>query len=119
MEFQNSYEWAMNQNSIGLPFFKDDHHDSETVVTRIGTFIAWNLALLDIFQRLKIIPCRRIRAHYEQLSEFEKGRIIELKVVGWANRRITRHVGRDDWSIRRYSQEWGYNGRFKRYDGSG
>ncbi|GFX04580.1 hypothetical protein TNCV_901081 [Trichonephila clavipes] len=34
--------------------------------------------------------CHRIRAHYEQLSEFEGGRIIGLKEAGWANRRIVR-----------------------------
>ncbi|GFY02133.1 transposable element Tcb1 transposase [Trichonephila clavipes] len=39
---------------------------------------------------------RRIRAHYEQLSEFERGRIIGLKEAGWANRRIARPMGRSD-----------------------
>ncbi|GFT54683.1 integrase catalytic domain-containing protein [Trichonephila clavipes] len=33
----------------------------------------------------------RIRAHYEQLSEFERGRIIGQKEAGWANWRIARH----------------------------
>ncbi|GFT97166.1 hypothetical protein TNCV_3858241 [Trichonephila clavipes] len=42
-----------------------------------------------------------IRAHYEQLSEFERGRIIELKEGGWANWRIARHMGRSDGAIRR------------------
>ena len=42
------------------------------------------------------MPRRRIRAHYEQLSEFAKGRIIGLKEAGWANRRIARHLGRSD-----------------------
>ncbi|GFV59692.1 hypothetical protein TNCV_1907631 [Trichonephila clavipes] len=36
----------------------------------------------------------RIRAHYEQLSEFERGGIIRLKKAGWANRRIAHHMGR-------------------------
>ncbi|GFX88136.1 HTH_Tnp_Tc3_2 domain-containing protein [Trichonephila clavipes] len=30
------------------------------------------------------MPRRRIRAHYEQLSEFERDRIIELKEGDWA-----------------------------------
>ncbi|GFX82683.1 uncharacterized protein TNCV_1193581 [Trichonephila clavipes] len=47
------------------------------------------------------MPRRRIRAHYEQLSEFERGRIIGLKEEGWANRRIARHMGRSDAAIRR------------------
>ncbi|GFX88487.1 hypothetical protein TNCV_2279551 [Trichonephila clavipes] len=29
------------------------------------------------------MPRHRIRAHYEQLSELERGRTIELKEVGW------------------------------------
>ncbi|GFW75901.1 HTH_Tnp_Tc3_2 domain-containing protein [Trichonephila clavipes] len=62
---------------------------------------------------------REIRAHYEQLPEFERGRIIELKEAGWSNRRIARHMGRSDATIRRYWQEWVENGRFQGYDGSG
>ncbi|GFY34866.1 transposable element Tc1 transposase [Trichonephila clavipes] len=40
------------------------------------------------------MPRRRIRAHYEQLSEFKRGRINGLKEKGWVNRRIARHMGR-------------------------
>ncbi|GFX51546.1 hypothetical protein TNCV_5012501 [Trichonephila clavipes] len=45
----------------------------------------------DTFQRLK--KCR-IQAHYEHLSEFERGIIIGLKEAGWENRGIARHMGR-------------------------
>ncbi|GFV37895.1 hypothetical protein TNCV_2663081 [Trichonephila clavipes] len=38
------------------------------------------------------MPRREIREHYEQLSEFERGLIIELKQAGWVNRRIARHM---------------------------
>ncbi|GFW48810.1 HTH_Tnp_Tc3_2 domain-containing protein [Trichonephila clavipes] len=65
------------------------------------------------------IPRLRIRAHYEQLSEFERGHIIELKEAGRANRRIARHMGRSDAAIRKCWQEWVENGRFQRHDGSG
>ncbi|GFT46570.1 transposable element Tc1 transposase [Trichonephila clavipes] len=34
------------------------------------------------------MPHRRNRAHYKQLSEFERGRIIGLKEARWANWRI-------------------------------
>ncbi|GFU85068.1 transposable element Tc1 transposase [Trichonephila clavipes] len=46
------------------------------------------------------MPHSRIRAHYEQLSEFERGRIIGLKEAGWENWRITHLLGRRDelWS---------------------
>ncbi|GFW54980.1 hypothetical protein TNCV_2785951 [Trichonephila clavipes] len=47
-----------------------------------------------------------IRPHYEQLSEFETGRIIGLKEAGWENRRITRHRGRSDAAKRKCWQEW-------------
>ncbi|GFW02176.1 HTH_Tnp_Tc3_2 domain-containing protein [Trichonephila clavipes] len=64
------------------------------------------------------MPRHRIRVHYNQLSKFERGRIIRLKKAGWANRRIARHMGRSDEAIRRCWQEWVDNGRFQRYDGS-
>ncbi|GFW09465.1 HTH_Tnp_Tc3_2 domain-containing protein [Trichonephila clavipes] len=60
-----------------------------------------------------------IRAHYDQLSEFERGRIIGLKEALWTNRKITRHMGRRDAAIRRCWQEWVDSGRFQRHDGSG
>ncbi|GFW36137.1 uncharacterized protein TNCV_4930001 [Trichonephila clavipes] len=47
------------------------------------------------------MPRRRIRAHDEQLSEFERGRIIGLKEGGWANRRFARHIGRSNAVFRR------------------
>ncbi|GFW05728.1 uncharacterized protein TNCV_3407941 [Trichonephila clavipes] len=60
--------------------------------------------------------CGRIRVHYEQLSEFQRGRIIGLKEAGWANRRITRHMGRTDAAIGRCLQEWVDSGRFQHHD---
>ncbi|GFV14768.1 HTH_Tnp_Tc3_2 domain-containing protein [Trichonephila clavipes] len=65
------------------------------------------------------MPHHRIRAHYEQQSEFESGRIIGLKKGGWANRRVARYMGRSNAAITRCCQEWVDNGRFRRYDGSG
>ncbi|GFV07653.1 HTH_Tnp_Tc3_2 domain-containing protein [Trichonephila clavipes] len=56
---------------------------------------------------------RRIRAHYEQLSEFERRRIIGLNEGGWVNWRIARHTGRSDAAIRRCWKEWVGNGRFQ------
>ncbi|GFU20221.1 HTH_Tnp_Tc3_2 domain-containing protein, partial [Trichonephila clavipes] len=54
-----------------------------------------------------------------QLSEFERDCIIGLKEAGWANRRTTRHMGRNDAAIRRCWREWMDNGRFQLHDGSG
>ncbi|GFV02843.1 hypothetical protein TNCV_3609721 [Trichonephila clavipes] len=42
------------------------------------------------------MPRRRIRGHYEQLSEFERDRIIGLKETSWENQRIARHMSRSD-----------------------
>ncbi|PRD27352.1 UNVERIFIED_CONTAM: hypothetical protein NCL1_35588 [Trichonephila clavipes] len=64
------------------------------------------------------MPRRRIRAHYEQLSEFEIGRFIELKEEGWANLRIARHLGQSDAAIIRCWQEWVDKGSFQCHDGS-
>ncbi|GFU10304.1 transposable element Tcb1 transposase [Trichonephila clavipes] len=60
--------------------------------------------------------CHRIRAHYEQLSEFERGCFIRLKEAGWENRRIARHMGRSDTAIRSCWQEWVDSGRFQCHD---
>ncbi|GFV68115.1 transposable element Tc1 transposase [Trichonephila clavipes] len=68
----------------------------------------------DTSQRL---PCRRIRAHYEKLSEFERGRMIGLKEAGWANWKIARYMDRNDTDVRRCWQEWVDSGRFQRHDG--
>ncbi|GFX48775.1 hypothetical protein TNCV_3479591 [Trichonephila clavipes] len=56
---------------------------------------------------------------YEQLSEFQRGRIIGMKEAGSANRRIADHMGRSDAAIRKYWQERVDNSTFRRHDGSG
>ncbi|GFT16097.1 HTH_Tnp_Tc3_2 domain-containing protein [Trichonephila clavipes] len=73
---------------------------------------------LGYLSRTEKMPCCRIRAHYEQLSEFEGGHIIGLKEAGWANRRIARHMGRSNAAIRRCWQEWMDSSKFQRHDGS-
>ncbi|GFX22903.1 HTH_Tnp_Tc3_2 domain-containing protein [Trichonephila clavipes] len=40
------------------------------------------------------MPLRRNRRQYEQLADFDRGRIIGLREAGWSNRRIGRHLGR-------------------------
>ncbi|GFV71876.1 hypothetical protein TNCV_2458111 [Trichonephila clavipes] len=40
------------------------------------------------------MPLRRNRRQYEQLTDFDRGRIIGLREAGWSNRRIGRHLGR-------------------------
>ncbi|GFX75012.1 cytochrome P450 3A9 [Trichonephila clavipes] len=47
----------------------------------------------EIYPNPDVFDPDRIRAHYKQLSEFERGRIIGLKEAGWENRKIARHIG--------------------------
>ncbi|UYV78105.1 hypothetical protein LAZ67_16000132 [Cordylochernes scorpioides] len=62
---------------------------------------------------------RKIPAHYEHMSEIERGHVIVLKEAGWLNRLIARHLCRSDAAIRRCWQEWVNNGRMQREDVSG
>ncbi|GFT74509.1 transposable element Tcb2 transposase [Trichonephila clavipes] len=65
------------------------------------------------------IPLRRNRRQYEQLTDFDRGRIIGLREAGWSNRRISRHLGRSDMVVARCWQQWITEGRVYRRGGSG
>ncbi|GFS62325.1 HTH_38 domain-containing protein [Trichonephila clavipes] len=52
------------------------------------------------------MPLRRNRRQYEQLTDFDRGRIISLREAGWSNRRIGRHLGRSDMVVARCWQQW-------------
>ncbi|GFV82511.1 transposable element Tcb2 transposase [Trichonephila clavipes] len=43
---------------------------------------------------------RRFRKQYEQLSQFERGRIIDMMEAGWSARRVARQLGRSDCVMR-------------------
>ncbi|GFX44151.1 uncharacterized protein TNCV_4119471 [Trichonephila clavipes] len=75
--------------------------------------------VLGYLLKTEKVPHRGFRAHYEQLSEFKRGRNIEPKRAGWANRRIARHMGRSNAAISRCWQEWVENGKSQRRNGSG
>ncbi|GFS63359.1 HTH_38 domain-containing protein [Trichonephila clavipes] len=57
---------------------------------------------------------RRNRRQYEQLTDFDRGRIIGLREAGWSNRRIGRHLGRSDMVVARCWQQWITEGRVYR-----
>ncbi|GFV24024.1 transposable element Tcb2 transposase [Trichonephila clavipes] len=65
------------------------------------------------------MPLRRNRRQYEQLTDFDRGRIISLREAGWSNRRIGRHLGRSDMVVARCWQQWITEGRVYRRGGSG
>ncbi|GFW91017.1 uncharacterized protein TNCV_1758911 [Trichonephila clavipes] len=64
------------------------------------------------------MPPRRNRRQYEQLTDFDRGRIIGLREAGWSNRRIGRHL-RSDMVVARCWQQWITEGRVYRRGGSG
>ncbi|GFU92038.1 transposable element Tcb2 transposase [Trichonephila clavipes] len=65
------------------------------------------------------MPLRRNRRQYEQLTDFDRGRIIGLREAGWSNRRIGRHLGGSDMVVARCWQQWITEGRVYRRGGSG
>ncbi|GFW36117.1 transposable element Tc1 transposase [Trichonephila clavipes] len=65
------------------------------------------------------MPLRRNRRQYEQLTDFDRGRIIGLREAGGSNRRIGRHLGRSDMVVARCWQQWITGGRVYRRGGSG
>ncbi|GFY32356.1 HTH_Tnp_Tc3_2 domain-containing protein [Trichonephila clavipes] len=52
------------------------------------------------------MPLRCNRRQYEQLTDFDRGRIIGLREAGWSNRRIGHHLGRSDMVVARCWQQW-------------
>ncbi|GFY26828.1 transposable element Tcb2 transposase [Trichonephila clavipes] len=52
------------------------------------------------------MPLRCNRRQYEQLTDFDRFRIIGLREAGWSNRRIGRHLGRSDMVVARCWQQW-------------
>ncbi|GFU80434.1 hypothetical protein TNCV_3845181 [Trichonephila clavipes] len=52
------------------------------------------------------MPRHWVQAHYEHLSQFERGCIIGLKEAFSTNQRIVRHMSRNDAAIRRCCAEF-------------
>ncbi|GFW15579.1 transposable element Tcb2 transposase [Trichonephila clavipes] len=52
------------------------------------------------------MPLRRFRRQYEQLSQFERGRIIGMMEAGWSARRVAHQLGRSDCVVRRCWDQW-------------
>ncbi|GFY05912.1 transposable element Tcb2 transposase [Trichonephila clavipes] len=65
------------------------------------------------------MPLCRFRRQHEQLSQFERGRIIGMKKAGWSARRVARHLGRFDCVVRRCWDQWIRQMSFTRRPGSG
>ncbi|GFU40390.1 transposable element Tcb2 transposase [Trichonephila clavipes] len=65
------------------------------------------------------MPLRRFRRQYEQLSQFERGRILGMMEVGWSARRVVRQLGRSDCVVRRCWDQWIREMSFTRRPGPG
>ncbi|GFW94419.1 transposable element Tcb2 transposase [Trichonephila clavipes] len=65
------------------------------------------------------MPLRRFRRQYEQLSQFERGRIIGMMEAGWPARRVVRQLGRSDCVVSRGWDQWIRKMSFTRRPGSG
>ncbi|GFX27093.1 HTH_Tnp_Tc3_2 domain-containing protein [Trichonephila clavipes] len=52
------------------------------------------------------MPLRRFRRQYEQLSQFEKGRIFGIKEAGWSARRVARQLSCSDCVVRSCWDQW-------------
>ncbi|GFW29439.1 transposable element Tcb2 transposase [Trichonephila clavipes] len=64
------------------------------------------------------MPLHRFRRQYEQLSQFERGRIIGMMKAGWSVRRVARQLGRSDCVVRRCWDQWIREMSFTRRPGS-
>ncbi|GFV86894.1 transposable element Tcb1 transposase [Trichonephila clavipes] len=52
------------------------------------------------------MPGKRARRHFSQLSEFERGLIIDMKSAGWSTRRVSGQVDSLKCAVRNYWEQW-------------
>ncbi|GFX27993.1 transposable element Tc1 transposase [Trichonephila clavipes] len=62
---------------------------------------------------------KRARRHFSQLSEFERGLIIEMKTAGRSTRRVAGQVDRSECAVRNCWKQWTREGTHARKTGSG
>ncbi|GFV84116.1 transposable element Tcb2 transposase [Trichonephila clavipes] len=65
------------------------------------------------------MPRRRKGAKFEQISEFERGKIVGLREAGLSYRAVATRVQRNSSTIMRVSKQWTDEGRTARKSGSG
>ncbi|GFX62065.1 uncharacterized protein TNCV_2227911 [Trichonephila clavipes] len=65
------------------------------------------------------MPLRRFRKRYEQLSQFERRRIIDMMEAGWSARQVARQLSRSDCVVKRCWDQWIREMSFTRRPGSG
>ncbi|GFX48973.1 transposable element Tcb1 transposase [Trichonephila clavipes] len=65
------------------------------------------------------MPGKRARRHFLQLSEFERGLIIGMKIAGWSTRRVAGQVVRSECAVRNCWEQWTREGTHAWKTGSG
>ncbi|GFW44861.1 transposable element Tc1 transposase [Trichonephila clavipes] len=65
------------------------------------------------------MPGKRARRHFSQLSEFERGLIIGMKIAGWSTSRVADQVVRSERAVRNCWEQWTREGTHVRKTGSG
>ncbi|GFV19382.1 uncharacterized protein TNCV_3663151 [Trichonephila clavipes] len=65
------------------------------------------------------MPGKRVRRHFSQLSEFERGLIVGMKTVGLLTRRVAGQVDRSECAVRNCWEQWTREGTHARKTGSG
>ncbi|GFS89263.1 HTH_Tnp_Tc3_2 domain-containing protein [Trichonephila clavipes] len=65
------------------------------------------------------MPLHRFQRQYEQLSQFEKGRIIDMMEAGWSAKRVARQLGYSNYVVRRCWDQWILEMSFTRRPSSG
>ncbi|GFV54316.1 HTH_Tnp_Tc3_2 domain-containing protein [Trichonephila clavipes] len=62
---------------------------------------------------------KRVRRHFSQLSQFERGLIIRMKTAGWSTCRVAGQVDRSECAVRNCWEQWTREGTHARKTGSG
>ncbi|GFU00258.1 transposable element Tc1 transposase [Trichonephila clavipes] len=65
------------------------------------------------------MPVKRARRHFSQLSEFERGLIIRMKIARWSTCHVARQVDRSECAVRNCWEQWTREGTHARKTGSG
>ncbi|GFV80326.1 transposable element Tcb1 transposase [Trichonephila clavipes] len=64
------------------------------------------------------MPGKRARRHFSQLSQFERGLIIEMKTAGWSTLRVAGQGDRSECAVRNCWEQWTREGTHARKTGS-
>ncbi|GFW76524.1 uncharacterized protein TNCV_2547581 [Trichonephila clavipes] len=65
------------------------------------------------------MPGKRARRHFSQLSEFERGLIIGMKIAGWSTCLVAGQVDRSECAVRNCWEQWTREGTHAWKPGSG